>query len=91
VETVDVIASRSTAAVLRKDLSLEWHSRARLFAVLPLYDVLLLFSFAAGPDSISDELSGIFVVSPPFGSVLLRRIVSHELEDDALSPCNFAR
>ncbi|MCB9735083.1 MAG: heme exporter protein CcmB [Deltaproteobacteria bacterium] len=75
-------------AVLAKDLHVAWRGRARTAAVVAFAGtVLLLFSFAVGPDSatLAQHAPGYFWVALLLGSVLtLGDAFRVEVEDDAL-------
>ncbi len=78
----------ATAAVIRKDLLLEWRGRVRtnatiFFALL----ALLLFSFAVGPDTniMSKAAPGVLWIGLLFASVLsLAESMRSEVENDTL-------
>jgi heme exporter protein B len=80
--------ARQIAAVLAKDLLLEWRSRARLFATI-LFGVtaLALFSFAAGADAeiLQRGAAGFLVLALLLSSTLsLGESFRVEQEDDAI-------
>jgi heme exporter protein B len=78
----------ATAAVIRKDLLLEWRGRVRtnatiFFALLSL----LLFSFAVGPDTVvmNKAAPGVLWIGLLFASVLsLAESMRSEMENDTL-------
>lgn len=78
-----------TFAVLAKDVLLEWQGRGRLFATIAFaVTVLLLFSFAAGPDGgqLAQHAAGYLWLAILLASVLaLSESFRTELEDNALS------
>lgn len=64
---------RSTLALLRKDLLIEWRTRARLNAIIFFaLATLLMFSFALGPDTklLEKNAGGYFWLAILFASVL---------------------
>ncbi|PKN57472.1 MAG: transcriptional regulator [Deltaproteobacteria bacterium HGW-Deltaproteobacteria-14] len=77
-----------TRAILGKDLRVTWRGRARSAAVFAFAGtVLLLFSFAVGPDSktLAQHAPGYFWIALLLGSVLtLSDAFRVETEDDAL-------
>lgn len=79
---------RRTLAVLRKDLLLEWRRRARwLSVVLFGVVVLLLFSFAIGPDSdaMTKASGGLLILALLLSSTLaLSESFRTELADQAI-------
>lgn len=80
--------ARQTLTVLRKDLLLEWRSRARLVSVV-LFGVvaLALFSFAAGADStvLEETAAGFLVLALLLSSTLaLTESFRFEREDGAM-------
>jgi len=84
-----VSLGRQTAAVLRKDVLLDWQSRGRVLAVLTFaITILLLFSFAAGPDTqvLAHHAGGYLWLAVLLASVLaLSESFRKEMEDDALT------
>jgi len=77
-----------TRAIFGKDLRIAWHGRARSAAVFAFgATVLLLLSFAIGPDSatLAKHAPGYFWIALLLGSVLtLTDAFRVETEDDAL-------
>lgn len=82
----DVLAGAAT--VIRKDLLVEWRARAQLVALLGFaVVVLLLFSFAVGPDSLSlaRHAGGYLWLALLLAStLLLARSMQVEVESGAL-------
>jgi heme exporter protein B len=78
-----------TLAVLRKDVLVEWQGRGRVFATVAFaVTVLLLFSFAAGPDGgqLAQHAAGYLWLAILLASVLaLSESFRTEIEDNALS------
>lgn len=80
---------RQAVAVLAKDMLLEWQSRSRVVATVAFaITVLLLFSFANGPnaDKLALQAGGYLWLAILLASVLaLSESFRTELEDDALT------